>query len=92
MYRKPDEQQSGYAFLSPLGRGFNPNNLWVKLAEQIPWDYVEQEYAKNFKPEGAPAIPTRKTFGSLVIQTRMGTSDAETRQLITENLYLQHFI
>jgi len=92
MYRKPDDQHTVYTFLSPLGRGLNPKNRWVKLADQIPWDYVEQEYAKNFKPDGAPAIPARTAFGSLVIQTRMGTSDAETRQLITENLYLQYFI
>lgn len=80
MYRKADEQHSVYDFISPLGRGLNPNNRWVKLADQIPWDYVEQEYAKNFKPDGAPAIPARMAFGSLVIQTRMGTSDEETRQ------------
>ena len=92
MYRKADEQHSVYDFISPLGRGLNPNNRWVKLADQIPWDYVEQEYAKNFKPDGAPAIPARMAFGSLVIQTRMGTSDEETRQLIIENLYLQYFI
>ena len=80
MYRKADEQHSVYDFISPLGRGLNPNNRWVKLADQIPWDYVEQEYAQNFKPDGAPAIPARMAFGSLVIQTRMGTSDEETRQ------------
>ncbi len=47
MYRKPDEQHTVYTFLSPLGRGLNPKNRWVKLADQIPWDYVEQEYAKK---------------------------------------------
>ncbi len=35
----------------------SPDNRWVIMANLIPWDEFEEEYAKNFDPEkGAPAL------------------------------------
>jgi transposase, IS5 family len=92
MYRKPPAQVSVYEVVSPFGRGLDPENRWVRLAELIPWEEIEDAYAKKFRRGGAPAKPSRLAFGSLLIQRRLNISDAETVAQIMENPYLQFFI
>ena len=63
------------------------------MANLIPWDEFEEEYAKNFSIDmGAPALPFRMALGSLIIKEKLGTSDRETVEQIKENPYLQYFI
>ena len=63
------------------------------MANLIPWDEFEEEYAKNFSQEmGAPALPFRIALGSLVIKEKLGRSDRETVEQLKENPYLQYFI
>lgn len=63
------------------------------MANLIPWDEFEEEYAKNFSSDmGAPALPFRIALGSLIIKEKLGTSDRETVEQIKENPYLQYFI
>jgi hypothetical protein len=63
------------------------------MANLIPWEEVEEEYAKNFSIDmGAPALPFRVALGSLIIKEKLGTSDRETVEQIKENPYLQYFI
>jgi hypothetical protein len=63
------------------------------MANLIPWDEFEEEYAQNFAEEiGAPALPFRIALGSLIIKERLGISDRETVEQIKENPYLQYFI
>jgi transposase, IS5 family len=92
MYRKPSVQVSVYEYVSPLGRGLDPENRWVRLSDAIPWDDIEASYAAHFRRGGAPAKPSRFAFGALLIQKILNTSDAETVAQITENPYLQYFI
>jgi hypothetical protein len=62
------------------------------MANLIPWDEFEEEYAKNFSIDmGAPALPFRVALGSLIIKEKLGTSDRETVEQIKENPYLQYF-
>ena len=69
------------------------DNRWVKMAELIPWDEFEAEYAKNFPTEmGAPAKSFRMALGALIIKEKLGISDRETVEQIRENPYLQYFI
>jgi hypothetical protein len=69
------------------------DNRWVIMANLIPWDEFEEEYAKNFSIDmGAPALPFRVALGSLIIKEKLGTSDRETVEQIKENPYLQYFI
>ena len=63
------------------------------MANLIPWDEFEEEYAKNFLSDmGAPALPFRMALGSWIIKERLGISDRETVEQIKENPYLQYFI
>ena len=67
-------------------------NRWVKMAEIIPWDEFESEYAANFPTEkGAPAKSFRMALGALIIKEKLGISDRETVEQIRENPYLQYF-
>lgn len=70
------------------------DNRWVKLAQIIPWDLVDQKYAENFtgKKTGNPAIESRMAFGSLVIKEELRLSDEDTVAMIAENPHCQYFI
>ncbi|MCL6600259.1 MAG: IS5 family transposase [Alicyclobacillus macrosporangiidus] len=96
MYRKRENQVLlPHEFFLPFGGKLNENNRWVKLTQLIPWDRVEEYYADLFKPAsqgGQTAVSVRMALGSLIIQQRLGTSDRDTVQHITENPYLQYMI
>ncbi|MDJ0583445.1 IS5 family transposase [Crocosphaera sp.] len=75
------------------GTKLSPENRWVMMAELIPWEEFEEEYAKQFKREkGAPAKTFRMALGALIIKEQLGISDRETVEQIRENPYLQYFI
>ncbi len=95
MYNNPDiVQYSIYDFILPFGGHLNPNNRWVKLANEIDWKIVDEEYAKSFtkKDDGAEAYSSRIAFGSLYIQRAQKFTDRELVQQIVENPYLQYFL
>ncbi|MBE3570941.1 MAG: IS5 family transposase [Bacillales bacterium] len=81
-------------FFLPFGGKLNKENRWVLLAEIVPWGKAEEKYAKAFKNsfKGEKALSVRVALGALFIQERLGCSDRETVQQITENPYLQYFI
>ncbi|KJR46365.1 hypothetical protein UF75_3232 [Desulfosporosinus sp. I2] len=94
MYRKPTGQISlleDFRFFA--GGKLDANNRWVKMADLIPWDVVEDRYASHFpKHTGNVAKPVRVALGALIIKEKCGFSDEETVQQIMENPYLQYFI
>jgi len=93
MYRKPDGQMTIEDFILPFDGKLKADNRWVKMAEIIPWDEIEQEYAKLFENEiGNVARPARMALGALIIKEKCGYSDIETVEQIEENPYLQYFI
>ena len=94
MYKFERYRQLGLAdFNQPVGLKMNPENRWVKKAETIPWDAIEEKYAKLFPGKtGMPAKPLRMALGSLLIQKQLGFSDRELVEEITENPYFQYFI
>ncbi|HHY68166.1 MAG TPA: transposase [Alicyclobacillus sp.] len=77
-------------FFLPFGGKLNKENRWVKLAQMIQWWKVEEHYGERFKfaTKGQKAYSVRVALGSLIIQERLGLSDRETVQQITENPYL----
>jgi hypothetical protein len=94
MYRKaPIGQLSFENFYLPFGGKLSGENRWVKLAELVPWEQFESEYAKQFSEgQGAPAKSFRIALGALIIKEKLGTSDEETVEQIRENPYLQYFL
>ena len=94
MYRKASSSPTPPdSFELPFEGKLSQDNRWIIMANLIPWDEFEQEYAKNFSIDmGAPALPFRVALGSLIIKEKLGTSDRETVEQIKENPYLQYFI
>jgi len=93
MYRKPSLQKTIDDFILPFSGKLSAENRWVQLAQLIPWDEIEKEYAFMFPSDrGNVAKPVRMALGALIIQARCGFTDRETVQQITENPYLQYFI
>jgi hypothetical protein len=94
MYRREHRDQLSFKdFCLPFGGKLSGDNRWIKLAELIPWDELEDDYASQFcKGFGAPAKPFRMALGALIIKARLGLTDEELVEQIKENPYLQFFI
>ncbi len=90
MYKR-DNQLKFSDFVFEYGK-LNPENDWVKLADLIAWDKVEEKYASRFVNNGHPAHPARMALGALIIRQRMKCSDMWTVKHVSENPYLQYFI
>ena len=80
-------------FILPFSGELSGDNRWNKLAELIPWDELEDDYAAQFcEGFGAPAKPFRMALGGLIIKARLGITDEELVEQIKENPDLQFFI
>ena len=92
MYKYKSGQISITDFGQPMGMQLNENNRWVKKAELIPWDEIENQYAGLFKSKtGNTAKPLHLALGACIIQAEYGYSDEEVALQIQENPYLQYF-
>jgi len=80
MYRRSTKGQLSFEnFYLPFSGKLSGGNRWVRLAELIPWEQFESEYAEQFsKEQGAPAKPFRMALGALIIKDKLRASDEET--------------
>lgn len=94
MYRNDPDQIEFADFYLPFGGKLLASNRWVKLAALVPWREVEACYSQSLEATGmgAPAKSGRIAFGALVIKERLGVTDEETVEQISENPYLQYFL
>ena len=96
MLRKRDrEQMTVEDFVGLIGGKLSAENRWVKMANVMPWDLIEEIYAKSFKndnAEGRPPIPSRMAFGALYIKENENFPQRRTMEHISENVYMQYFI
>ena len=72
--------------------GLSKFNRWVKLADSLPWDKIENEYNKRLKnrKSGAGNKPARMIVGALIVKHVESLSDEKTIQAIRENPYMQY--
>jgi IS5 family transposase len=94
MYRHSEKQLQFLDFKLPFSGKLRSDNRWVKLAELIPWQEIENLYTSSLSgnSKGAPAFSVRVAFGALLIKEKLGLSDEETVEQIRENPYLQYFL
>ena len=94
MYKATDRSQLNFNdFNQHLGLEMNPENRWIKMADQVHWNRFEEKYAALFPSgTGNVAKPLRMALGSLIIQTKYGFSDTELVEQLTENPYYKYFI
>ena len=80
-------------FNQPMGLKLDPKNKWIKKAEMIPWNRIEDKYATLFESTtGTLAKPLRMALGSLMIQKEYDFSDRTLVEQLQENPYFQYFI
>jgi hypothetical protein len=91
---KPDDRSPEFeAFSRPFGGQLDLRNRWVVIAELIPWDEIEREYAKGFQfYKGRRAKSVRFALGALIIKEKTKLSDEETGAHIQENVYMQYLL
>ncbi len=78
----------------PFGGGkLSGTNRWIKLAELIPFDELEDDYSSQFcKGCGESAKPLRMALGALIINARLAITDEKLVELLKEDPYLQLFV
>ncbi len=71
-----------------------PDNRWVQMSDLVPWDLIDEKYAKNFEgsENGNVAVSSRVAFGALVIKQELNLSDEDTVTMIRENPHCQYFL
>lgn len=87
----PDQNQKSL-FNTPLKEMLNPRNGLYQIAEKIPWEEFEKEFAvyytKNF---GRPAKPIRLMVSLLMLKQLSGLGDETVVEQWLQNPYWQYF-
>jgi len=88
----PSNQLTLANFDHPFDKALDMNNRWVVLAGLIPWDELAGIYARNLDSgAGRLSVDIRMVIGALIIKHKLGLSDRETVDMISENIYMQYF-
>jgi IS5 family transposase len=92
MYR-PKDRRTKILFpeLFPFGGRLDERNRWLRIAELIPWQDLEDEYRKYFSDTGRPAKDAQLVLGLLLLKHMTGLSDREIVAEVLENPYMQAF-
>lgn len=94
MIRYNSQKQLSIAeFFTPFEANLDPNNRWVVLSNNIPWDDLSTVYHRKLnKQRGAGSIDARTVIGALIVKHKMQLSDVDTIEYIKENPYVQYFL
>ncbi|WP_321531811.1 IS5 family transposase [uncultured Desulfuromonas sp.] len=68
----------------------NPANALVRLADQMDWDHLDEQFSSLFSSEGRPAIPTRMMVGLTLLQSLYSLSEDDVVNRWAENPYWQY--
>ena len=63
----------------------------MRIAELIPWEELEEEYATHFSDVGRPGTDSQLVIGLLLLKHMTGLSDEGIVQDVVENPYMQAF-
>jgi hypothetical protein len=86
MYRVQEKVPEFEKFDTVFGGKLNGQNRWVILADLIPWDKVEENYAQLFVANnGRAALPVRVALGALIVKEKKKISDEELVEDIRES-------
>jgi len=92
MYRRKDRKTLPlFPELFPFGGKLDESNRWLRIAEMIPWEELEEEYAKHFSDVGRPATDSQLVIGLLLLKHMTGLSDEGIVEEVLENPYMQAF-
>jgi hypothetical protein len=92
MYKSKDRKTLVlFPELFPFGGKLNEDNRWLRIAELIPWEELEDEYRKYFSDVGRPAKDAHLVIGLLLLKHMTGLSDEGLVEEVSENPYMQAF-
>ncbi len=93
MYQPKDRKtQTLFPELFPFGGSLDKENRWLKLAEAVPWEEMENTYRRFFSADsGRPATDARLVCGLLIVKHVEKFSDQRTLNELAENPYVQAF-
>lgn len=92
MYRKKNRDENClFKELMPFGGRLDEANRWLKIKSLIPWEDLEDSYAKHFAQGGRPALDGRMVIGLLLLKHMSKLSDREVQEFLRENVYWQAF-
>jgi len=78
MYRRKDRKTLPlFPELFPFGGKLDESNRWLRIAELIPWEELESEYAERFSDVGRPGTDAQLVIGLLLLKHMTGLSDEE---------------
>jgi IS5 family transposase len=69
----------------------DPKHPLIQLANQIPWDKLEQDLTKHHSHTGAPAKPVRLMLGLLLLKQLENLSDEMVIEIWISVPYFQYF-
>ena len=89
--KSTDQSGSGDLFRSRLDQIINMKHELVRLADEIDWDWIDDELADLFSETGRPAIATRYMIGLLLLKHIYGLSDEGVCERWIHDPYFQFF-
>ena len=89
--KSTDQSGSGDLFRSRLDQIINMKHETVRLADEIDWDWIDDELADLFSETGRPAIATRYMIGLLLLKHIYGLSDEGVCERWIHDPYFQFF-
>lgn len=91
MIGKLNNQDQLNMFKSTLKQIINPHHSLVLLAEEIPWQEFEKEFAELYSHTGTPAKPVRLMVSLLILKQLKNLGDETTIKEWVQNPYFQYF-
>jgi len=86
----PTGNQSSFLFANLLDQ-LNPKHPLLQLANQLPWDFLEQEFSPLYATIGRPAKPIRLMVGLCLLKHLENLSDETVVRNWVQNPYYQVF-
>ncbi|MDO8805058.1 MAG: transposase [Elusimicrobiota bacterium] len=92
MYRSEKFNPGLFGKLFHLGAKLADSNRWLKLAEILPWEKLDEAYGRYFSAGyGRPAKDSRLVAGLLVVKQLKNLSDEDAVAEFMESPYIQAF-
>lgn len=92
MYRSEKFNPTLFGKLFHLGSKLAEGNRWLRLAEALPWERLDEEYGKHFAAgQGRPAKDSRLVCGLLAVKQLKSLSDEDAVAEFMESPYIQAF-
>jgi hypothetical protein len=92
MYRSEKFNPTLFGKLFHLGSKLAEGNRWLRLAEALPWERLDEEYGKHFAAgQGRPAKDSRLVCGLLAVKQLKNLSDEDAVAEFMESPYIQAF-